>query len=1100
MATNGGKTIEETYEKLSDTEHILKRPGMYIGDVKIQTHLTWTFNGTMLKDEVQYSSGFMKIFDEILTNALDHSMRDQTLTQIKVNYDQKTGIISIFNNGEGIPVVMHKTHGMYVPELIFGHLRSGSNYDDTATRIGAGTNGIGSNCTNIFSKMFEVETVDSTRHLKFEQVYEDNMTKASIPKITKTKVKGYTKITFIPDYSRFQMRGLDSNTIMMIDRRVHDCVMCTPARVKITLNDCEIKGKGITDYVKFFTDEKPIIETHVSDCYIWEWAVIPHHSFEQISFVNGNSTQSGGKHVDYILNQILTKLKTMIEQKKKVKDVKPSLIKDLMLFFLRATVKNPRFSSQTKETLITQSKDFGTKVEVSDKFIQKLYNTSIVDEIVSMHNLKQTSQLAKQTDGKKLNRIRVPKLEDALWAGTSKSEQCTLILTEGDSAKTYAVWGRSVTGNEKLGIFPLRGKLLNIRDATVDQLANNEEINNIKKIIGLKHGEIYKDTKSLRYSKVIMLADADVDGIHILGLFINFVHHFWPSLIKLNPSFIQTIKTPIIKAIKNKKTVEFFSQGHYDNWKSGNNTNGYTIRYFKGLGTSTKDDAKETFRKIESLRVDYYHDGPDCDKNILLAFDKDKNSKSVIKCSDLRKEWLSSYDKDSNILLEQNRISYSEFVNKQLIHFSVYDNMRSIPSICDGLKPSQRKILYHMLKRNITSSIKVAQLSGYISAEIGYHHGEASLQQAIINMAGDFIGTNNINLLFPDGNFGSRLTGSSDAASPRYIYTHLRDVSFSIFDKRDTPLLDFIQDDGMEVEPEWFIPVIPMILVNGCSGIGTGFSTFVPQYNPVDIIKNLMLMLEGKSPEDMFPYFKDFKGKVVMTSYGEYEIRGVFKKNKNTVNITEIPAGMWVTNYKEFLESALEKDSKFKLLDVKNLSKDENTDINFQIELQSDKSEESIYKNLKLIKKINTNNMYLSNRDKILKKYDTVLDILREYFPIRLEFYIKRRLHLIGKINEELQVNKNKLRFISMYIDGQIDINRKGKFEIETLLNAANFMKIDGEYKYLLSMHIISMSKERIVQLSDVCKKSELELEYYTVTDAKELWKIDLKELYTKLR
>ncbi len=1099
MATSNGKTIEETYEKLSDTEHILKRPDMYIGDVKRQSHFTWAFKETMKKEEVKYSDGFIKIFDEIITNALDHSMRDSTLSQIKVSYDQKSGVICVFNNGEGIPVVIHKEHNIYVPELIFGHLRSGSNYDDTATRIGAGTNGIGSNCTNIFSKMFCVETVDSTRGLKFEQTYEDNMTKVGTPKITKTKVKGYTKITFLPDYSRFCMKALDADTVKMIDKRVYDCVLCTPPKVKITLNDLEIKGKGITDYIKFFTSEKPIIETHEDSCYIWEYAVIPHDSFEQVSFVNGNSTQSGGKHVDYILNQIVAKLKTMIEQKRKIKDIKSSLIKDSIFLFLRATVKNPRFNSQTKDTLTTQSKDFGTKVEVSDKFVERLYKTCIVENAITVHNSKQTSQLAKQTDGKKLNRIHVPKLEDALWAGTSKSDQCSLILTEGDSAKTYAVWGSSVVGNERFGIFPLKGKCLNVRDATIEQLANNEEINNIKKIIGLKHGEVYTDTKSLRYSRVIMLADADVDGIHILGLFINFIHHFWPSLIKLNPSFIQTIKTPIIKAIKNKKAKEFFSQAQYDDWKRNNNTSGFNIRYFKGLGTSTKEDAKETFKKIDTLRVDYYYNNSQCDRGILLAFDKDKNSKSTVKCSDMRKEWLGKYDKNSNIDLVQTRISYSEFVHKQLIHFSVYDNLRSIPSICDGLKPSQRKILYHMLKKNIVSSIKVAQLSGYISAEIGYHHGEASLQQAIVNMAGDFIGTNNINLLFPDGNFGSRLAGSADAASPRYIYTHLRDVSFSIFDKRDLPLLDFIQDDGMEVEPEWFIPVIPMILVNGCSGIGTGFSTFVPQYNPIDIIKNLMLMLDSKPPQMMFPYFKDFKGKVLNTAEGEFEIRGIFRRTKNIVNITEIPAGMWLTNYKEFLESLMTKESKFKLLDVKNLSKDENTDINFQIELQSELSDDTLYKNLKLIKKINTNNMYLSNKDKILKKYDNVLDIIQEYFPIRLEFYSKRRDCLLKKLHEECEINRNKWRFITMYIDGSIDINRKGKAEIDTVLEENRFMKIDMGYKYLTSMQIISLSKEKLNQLEEVCKGIEIQIEYYKNTDAMELWKLDLKELYKKL-
>ncbi len=1096
------KTIEETYQKLSQKEHILKRPGMYIGDVKKQPHHTWFFEEEMKKDIVEYSDGFVKIFDEILTNALDHSMRDQTLTQIKVSFQEETGIIEVFNNGEGIPVVIHEKHKIYVPELIFGHLLSGSNYDDTVTRTGAGTNGLGSNCTNIFSKKFKVETVDSSRGLKFEQVYEDNMTKINPPKITKTKVKGYTKISFLPDYPLFSMSGLEKDTVKVLHKRVYDCVMCSPTKVKVFLDEKEIKGKGITDYIKFFTPEKPIVESFQEGDFVWEYAIIPHDSFEQISFVNGNGTLVGGKHVDYILNQVISKLKTMIEQKKKIKDIKAHLLKDNMFLFLRATVKNPQFNSQTKETLTTNSKDFGVKVEVSDKFIEKLYKTSIVEDAITVYKSKQTTQLAKQTDGKKLSKIYVPKLEDALWAGTAKSDECSLILTEGLSAMTFAVWGRSVVGNEKYGIFPLKGKVLNVRDASVDQLTNNEEINNIKKILGLKHNEVYKDTKTLRYGKVIVLTDADVDGKHICGLLINFLHHFWPSLIRINPSFIQTIKTPIVKAIKNKKVMEFFTEKDFRDWMESETRTGYQIRYFKGLGTSTKEDAKEIFKRISDLRVDYYLHSDKCEKDILLAFDKDKNSKLAVKCSDLRKEWLSHYDKNSSIDLKQNRISYEEFINKELIHFSVYDNLRSIPSICDGLKPSQRKILYYMLKKNITKSIKVAQLSGYVSAETGYHHGEVSLQQAIVSMAQDFIGTNNINLLFPDGNFGSRLAGIADAASPRYIFTHLTSVAFDIFDKQDLNLLEYLEDDGMQVEPEWFIPIIPMILVNGCSGIGTGYSTYIPSHNPLDIIKNLLLMLDKEEPQVMFPYFKDFKGEVLSLGNGEYELRGMYSKvNNTTLEIKEIPAGMWVTPYKEFLESLASTDSKkpLKLCDVKNLSKDENSNINFNISLVKQEEHESIMKHLKLIKKINTNNMYLFNRNRILTKYTDSCEILREYFPIRLEFYQKRREYILDKTQKELDIHLNKMRFIEMYTEGKLDINRKTKEQITTILQTNNFMKQSDSYDYIISMPLSSLSKEKIEALDLLCKKAKQELEFYQTTDAKHLWKLDLKKLYSSL-
>jgi len=769
------KRIEETYQKLTQREHVLLRSGMYIGSTKKQTEELWVADENsdgsiqMTKRIVEYSPGFMKIFDEILTNATDHSFRDSTVNTIKVDYDQLSGEISVWNNGKGIPVQLHKEHNIYVPELIFGQLLSGSNYDDNDTRTGAGTNGLGAKIVAIYSKKFVVETIDSDEKRRFIQEFTNNMSERSKAKITSNSGKSFTKITFIPDYSRFEMSGLEHDTILLIRKRVLDCIACTNNNVQIYLNGQRLQGKGFSDYIGYFFENAKIINESYTDRikysngktveYTWEYAIVPYSQYEQVSFVNGNATIQGGKHVDYILYQIINRYKKMLEDKKKLKELKPNFIKDKFFLFLRSTVANPSFNSQTKEQLTTPSKDFGCIITVSDQFINKLYKSSITDEIVEFCKLKESSSLSKITDGKKTNKIYIPKLEDALWAGTAKSDQCTLILTEGDSAKTFAMWGRSVVGPEKYGCYPLRGKFLNLRDASISQLIGNEEINNVKQIIGLKQDKDYKNTSDLRYGKVMLLTDSDVDGSHIKALLVNFFHYWWPSLIKLD--YIQTLRTPIVKAIKGKKIMEFFTEQDYLKWKeTGVNLNTYQIRYFKGLGTSKKDDAKETFRRIDNLKVDYYYKNEKCDESILLAFDKDKNIKisntDTIKCSDKRKVWLSNYDKNIYLDMNQKRVSYQDLINKELIHFSIYDNLRSIPSLCDGLKPSQRKILYYMLKKNKRDLIKVAQLSGYVSAETSYHHGEASLQGAIVNMAQNFVGSNNINLLYGDGNFGSR--------------------------------------------------------------------------------------------------------------------------------------------------------------------------------------------------------------------------------------------------------------------------------------------------------------------------------------------------------
>lgn len=1146
------KTIEETYKKLSQREHVLHRPNMYIGEVKKTIEEMWVFeNGKMLKKMVEYSPGFLKVFDEALTNALDHSNRDPTLNYIKVDYDISTGEITVLNNGTGIPVVLHKEHNLYVPELIFGHLLSGSNYNDNQQRTGAGMNGLGIKIVNIYSKHFTVETIDSVNGLKFIQEYTDNMEKKLAPKVTKNSGKSYTKITFIPDYSRFGMKGLDTDTISLINKRLYDCIACTNKNVNVFLNGEKLKGKGLNDYVKyFFNDESNTkifydnyIQTINGTEFIWEYAIVPWERFEHVSFVNGNSTYGGGKHVDHIIYQITNKLKNLLETKKRIKEVKPAMIREKLFLFLRSTIVNPQFSSQTKECLTTQSKDFGCRIDVNEKFIDKLWKSPIVEDLVQFCKMKESLDLAKKTDGNKKTKVYIPKLEDALWAGTSKSQQCTLILTEGDSAKTFAMWGRSIVGSDKFGIFPLKGKVLNIRDATVQQLMNNEEINNLKQIIGLKQGVEYTNTSSLRYGKVLLLTDADVDGSHIKGLIVNFFHAQWPSLIKLN--FIQTLRTPIIKAIKGKKVIEFFTEQDYNKWKDSNiNTSGYHIRYFKGLGTSQKDDAKDTFKRFDNLKIDYYYKDHRCDQSILLAFDKDKNTNKksktsdntsehsdeyatdqtggAMKCTDKRKAWLSKYDKNSYIDINENRVSYQDLINKELIHFSIYDNTRSIPSLCDGLKPSQRKILYYTLTKNITKSIKVAQLSGYVSAETGYHHGEVSLQQAIIGMAQDFIGTNNINLLYPDGNFGSRLL-NKDAASARYIFTRLSQITPYIFNSNDTPLLNFLNDDGHQIEPEWYMPVIPLILVNGCEGIGTGYSTYIPPHNPSDIITNILRVMDDKQTLPMKPYFKGFSGEVVELGDGSYITKGKWERLSDfQIKITELPVGTWVTPYKEFLETLIEgvspnktdankkkKANNIVLKDVKNKTTDENTGICFIVDFKDSAQLDNLIQNgtldkeLKLTKSFNTNNMYLFDDNLIPVKYQNTTDILLDFFDIRLEFYSKRKDYLIKKLERELSILKSKVRFINEYIDGTLEINRKSKEYIIKLLENKGYPKHTEDtsdnntksYDYLVKLPIISLTEERIIELEKQTRNKEDQLNTIINKSNKDLWKDDLESI-----
>ncbi len=1058
------KTIEEIYQKKDLHSHILTRPSMYVGSIKSSKEEQWVVEDCKIKRKViDYIPGLFKIFDEVLVNALDHSIREPTVKNIKI--DITSNEITVFNDGKSIPIVKHKEHGIYIPELIFGNLLTSSNYDDSQKRIVGGMNGLGSKLTCVFSKYFNVELVED--NYKYIQTFSDNMYEKTEPKITKVKVKPYTKITFRPDFERFGIKKLQlsKDFISFLQRRVYDCIATTNKNVNIYLNGNKLEGKDLMAYTKFFElNSNVFYEKIEKDNFIWEICVCKNDNFQQISFVNGINTYQGGKHIDFIVNQITKKLSEMIQTKKKIKDVKPSYIKDKLFVFLRATIQNPEFTSQTKECLSTSYKNFGINFEISDTFITKLYKSEITEEILSFVKFKSEKVLSK-TDGKKKTRLFIDNLEDANFAGHStKSKKCSLMLTEGLSAKTFAISGFSVVGRDYYGVFPLKGKLLNVREATQAQLLKNEEINNIKQILGLQHGKKYTSTESLRYGSIIILADQDSDGIHIVSLVINFFHYFWPELLEIK-GFIKRMKTPIVKVSKRNEILEFFTIQDFIKWKEDVNTKSWNTKYYKGLGTSTALEAKNNFKNIDNNLIKFVsQEKEETEQVLLLAFEK--------KQADNRKLWLQKYN--YNLIPDQtiSDLSYQDFINKELIHFSIYDTVRSVPSLVDGLKPSQRKVLYTLFTKKYQKEIKVAQLGASVAEMTDYHHGEASLFGTIINMAQDYTGSNNINLLDPIGQFGTLLHNGKDSASPRYIFTKLNEISYKIFNEDDFNILDYNKDDNENrIEPKFYIPIIPMILVNGACGIGTGYSTKIPCYNPKDIIENIIRILNKKEVKKIIPWYRNFKGKIKENETGNYDMYGKFNIEDNSIKITEIPIETSVDDYIKFLNKQIEDKV---IIDYINNSTD--TEVNITIKLQNleeflAEDKKLIYKKLKLIKPINVSNYHLFDISGTIKRYATAEDILKEFVDIRLQFNQKRKDYLLCKYSKELDILKNKIRFLEEIINDKIVIYKKSKEEIKTLLKERKYLSVDNTFNYLLDMSFSMATKEK---LEDLKNKHEL--------------------------
>lgn len=1406
--------MDVKYKKLTQIEHILKRPGMYIGGVNIIEENRWILSsgvglGSAKESVVKYPPGFYKIFDELIVNVYDQTIRDKTMETIKIDIDQKNNMISVFNDGRGISVTKHPTEKIYIPELIFGHLLTSSTFDDTEDkpRVTGGVHGLGAKLTAIFSTYFKVEIGDSKNKKSFSQIYTNNLSKKSDPIISNySGSKGYVKISYKPDLKYFKMERINNNLFALLKRRAYDLGGLINENIDVFINEKRVKAKNFSNYVKIYTDEPQIKHYCAKTTGEYEgfrWRIIFTKSsdgFKQISFVNGINTSHGGFHVSYIMNNLVKQLKEIIKQRLKTNLIKDSFIKDQFAIFMACVIENPEFPSQTKDNLITPVNKFGSICELPSDFVKKMYKKFELENVFRQYiQTIQNVGLAKLNIKKKNTIKGIPKLNDANYAGTKNSHLATLILTEGDSAKAMAISGLSVIpkSSDTFGVFPLKGKLLNVREASHKQIMQNQEFINLRKIIGLSTGVQYTEDNigSLRYGSILLMMDADVDGSHIKGLFINMIEYFFPSLLKID-GFIKMFITPVVK-VTNKRTKEsksFYALEKYNEWKKTNNqSGGWTIKYYKGLGTNTSEEAKSYFKNLDKHIINISYD-ENTIPSIHLAFSKKEIGN--------RKKWLQKYDKTVKLNYEKE-VTFDGFINKELIHFSNYDNVRSIPNLLDGFKPSQRKVIYSCFKRNLTNEIKVAQLVGYVSEHSSYHHGEASLASTIISMAQNFVGSNNINFLVPKGQFGcvdpdtnilmwdgttklakkievgdklvgddgtprivsktisgrdimykikngkmtdyivnqnhiltlsfskhksivwdemnkmwtiyyfddelkttikknfrarysspidkcrevlefsegipdghifdvtvqeylglpkwgkklmrgvinssiidwqndfeisvqfpenisdlklpddiitqfpetrikylgkiidmygnlnkesnkyiiygkngkislldkirvmsgslgfksairknkhgifvtisgsnidkiptrhkedaisdsstyfnkikvtklgegpfcgwnidknerflmadftvthnTRILGGKDHSSPRYIYTLLEKISRIIFNPLDDKLLNYLDDDGFTIEPEYYLPIIPTVLVNGTQGIGTGYSTFVPKYNPNDIIDELLKKLDGQKIRELTPWYNNFEGNIARFDNYSYLTLGKYKMNGNILTIYELPIGEWTEKYKIFIGELAAKNKIIKSV------KDNSTDakVEFIVKFISDKalqnlSKGQIMKNFKLTGKLSVNNMYLYDKNHKLKKYDTTKQIMEEFYEMRMDFYVRRKKYLLEKLEKELKILESKAKFIDSVISKKIQIMGKTKSEIINILDKNKFYKLEGNYDYLINMSFYNLTKEKINELNKLLKSKREEYLSIKNKTPVDMWKDELKGL-----
>jgi DNA topoisomerase-2 len=1075
------------YTIKNDIQHVLDCSDVYIGDTDITTRKDYIFDSTsqkIINSTITTPEALIRIFIEVLTNAVDNAERsklsDTKCKSIKVNINLETGLTSVWNDGLVVPVCLANDAGCesetFIHSLIFGHFRSSSNYE-TEKSLLSGKNGVGVKCTNIFSKFFSVTGVDPLNKLKFYQEWTNNMTGASEPKITTCDTNGYTEVKYIPDFKRFNLTKYPDEMYCIVKKLVIDTSALLP-EINFYFNGEKIMIKSLLDYANLYYNVEPkntLSLSHKNSDVVIVGSETP---LQPISFVNGQITSGGGQHVQSWTKALFSGLiLTLNRNKRDIKFTKADL-SPYFQFFIHSRVNKPKFDGQNKNVLKTP------KVEstITSSHLNKILKWDVVTTIQSrVFNTKELLALKKIEGTKRKTMVNIEGYDQANKLGP----ESVLIVCEGLSAKSYAVAGIQTgilhkKGRNFFGILPLRGKFLNVKNVNTSKITNNKVVSDLIKVLGIKFNVDYskpQNFKNLNYGTLLILTDADKDGIHIEGLILNFFAELFPSLIE-REGFIISMKTPIVKINSNGKL--FFDENAFEKYRQ-NHPQLKKFKYYKGLGTIGPSDTPLFFgKKILKFKYD-----EQSESSINKVFKNDNSNE--------RKLWLSLYNpKNIKFSLDSSTSTFidfkiSDFMEHEMVKFSYEDCKRSIGNVVDGLKESQRKVIYAIRKKFKSKKdfIKVAQLSGYVAEQTDYKHGEQNLCETIIKFAQDFVGSNNIALLEPDGQFGTRLEGGKDSANSRYIYTRPSEILKYIFREEDDPILKYTS----EGEPDIFVPIIPLVLVNGCLGIGTGWSCFIPQFNPLEIIDFLYKKLSNSqecTKLQLIPYYKNFKGKIKQVNPLEWDKFITYGKMKqvseNLIKVSELPVGMWTDRFKEQCYSLIEKE-----LMLKVTNESTTTDVNFTLHSLKDISL------LKMTTNLHTTNMVLFNGENVITKFDTINDILEEFYKVRLNYYHLRKEHSITSLKNQINLSENKLRFILKVVNDKSFLN-KCNDEINQELEG-KFTKVDNTFNYLLNISIRECTQTSVKALTTTIAKLKKELDILNNLTVQQIWMKELDEL-----
>lgn len=1061
------KDRKDKFTVLTDIEHVLKRPDTYGGSV---TEETWKININGEVTDVTVVPMLFKVFDEALVNAADNYTRKAGTTNIKIDINQFAGHFSIYNDGKTVPIKYHSKKDaltgkkIYIPEMVFFRMRAGQNFDDNEVRYEGGRNGIGIKLASIFSTRSNIICDDNKRCI--DMTYGNNMMEREVIDHLDTNDSvdyPWTKCDFQLDLQRFKINDrplteIPDDIFALMKRRAFDVAACCEG-VQVEFSSFQAQSqtidiKSFEDYAKQQLGTEPLFYSSKKNWSVAVGLVDRDSESKNTSFINNVWTRNDGHHVDHVLDEIC---KTLLESSLvKKMGLKKNDIKKQLRVVMKCYLANPTFNSQMKERMTLPIKKFDTQFKMTGPLKKQLLSGPLIQRLQEIKDEKDGRKM-KKNDGKKVSRLSIHKLTDAKKAGTSQSDKCTIIFTEGDSAKALAMAGLTVVGHTHYGAYPLKGKILNGEKANKKQWSENVVIQNVIKILGLKHGVKYTSTKDLRYGHCMIMADQDVDGFHIRGLVMAIFSSHWPELLQI-PGFIQVMKTPLVKAFQGKKLVkEFFNEQEAEAFQQQKPN--LTFKYYKGLGTSTSAEAKEYFKHLDRYRFNMVGD------HFILkrAYGDD---------SQFRKD-ISAVPPQTN-----EAKTFEDFVRGPYASYVRADNSRKIPNGLSGLKEVQWKILWTFLRKKYKKEQKVAQMAGIIANYTHYHHGEDNISKAIINMAQDFVGANNLPYLKANGQFGTRHCGGNDHAAARYIFTELQPWVPLLYPESDFPVLQRTKADGNEVEPTEPIPIIPMCLVNGVCGLGTGWVSDIPQHNPldlIDIVKRKISSMEYEVPEE---WTKNHSG-VYMITDGKLTNHGVWDEEGDTLVIHELPVGVWT----EKIEAQL-KNPKSKLVFDKVEESHTDTTVSFKITGIQDM--DKMVGALKLKKTVRENYVVFQDGHLIQTNKKDMIDY---HYNRRFELYCTRIEYQKKQLKQTIREMENKMKFIQVCIDGKIPLTTATNVE---LLAACMEQNVDEKY---LDMNLRGLTLDKVTKLKAGIEKTKREWSKLNSTPVVDIWLKELNEL-----